>query len=86
VDAVTGDRVSSYQYAKAKPAPPTKYLLIALALVLVLSLLYAPTSGYDLAVVAGTAVLIAGVMGGIFFKRYITDRLIDKACRALWGM
>jgi len=31
-------------------------------------------------------VLIAGVLGGIYLKKYLVDRLIDKACRAMWGM
>ena len=86
VDAVTGDRISSWQYQRHKPAPPTKYLITMLALILLLSLLYAPTGGYDLAMVIGAMVLIAGVLGGIYLKKYLVDRLIDKACRAMWGM
>jgi hypothetical protein len=86
VDAVTGDRISSRQYQKARPPQPTKYLLTALALILVLSMLYAPTTGYDSTIFIGTVVMAAAVLAGVYFKKHLIDRMIEKACRAVWGM
>ncbi len=86
VDAVTGDRISSWQYQRPRPPQPTKYLLAATVLLLALSMFYAPTSGYSMAVLIGTLALAAGVLGGIYLKKHLADRMIDKACRAIWGM
>ncbi len=86
VDAVTGDRGSSWQYRKAKPEPPTKYLLTALVLILALSMIYAPTTGYSSTIFIGTLVMAAAAVAGVYIKKRVIDRAVEKACRAVYGM
>ncbi|HTY08870.1 MAG TPA: hypothetical protein VMF29_06875 [Candidatus Edwardsbacteria bacterium] len=86
VDAVTGDRIAARQRQKAAPPHPTSSLLGALGLALLLSMLYAPTSGYNREVFGGVVALAAAVAAGIGLKKYLIDRFVEKACRAIWGM
>lgn len=84
VDAVNGARLTVRQYSRPRPAHPTRYLAAALAGSLILSMVYAPATGYDLRIAAGTLILVGVVWTGVLLKNYTVDRVAGYLCRMIW--
>lgn len=86
VDAANGDRVHVHLYRRPRPGHPTRYLAAVMAGALALALVYAPTSGYDLRVAAGTLALAGAVWAGVKLRDYAAGRLAERLARLVWGV
>jgi len=86
VDAVSGDRVHVRLYRRPAPRHPTRYLAAVLAGALALSLVYAPTTGYDLRIALATLALAGAVWAGVKLKDYAVGRLAERLARLVWGV
>jgi|GEM_PF-2149446 len=86
LDGVSGQRIFVKQYSKARMVPPTKPLVIILALSLAAGMALSPNSltGHGWMSFIAPLVLIAFLAGGTALNRLILERLAEKAARLIW--
>jgi len=86
VDGVNGTQIYVKQYSKAKIVPPTKHLIVILAIALALGMMLSPHQAFMQGWLSFVApfFLLGFLAGGTALNRLILDRLAEKAARFIW--